>query len=29
MADTGLPEEAFQSTCPFDLDGLLDIGFLP
>ena len=29
MADTGLPEEAFQSTCPFDLEGLLDIGFLP
>jgi hypothetical protein len=29
VADTGLPEEAFQSTCPFDLDGLLDIGFLP
>jgi hypothetical protein len=29
MAETGLPEEAFQSTCPFDLDGLLDIEFLP
>jgi hypothetical protein len=28
-AETGLPVEAFPSTCPFDLDGVLDIEFLP
>jgi hypothetical protein len=28
-AETGLPVEAFPNTCPFDLDGVLDIEFLP
>ncbi|HUP03825.1 MAG TPA: DUF29 domain-containing protein [Bryobacteraceae bacterium] len=28
-AETGLPVEAFPSTCPFELDAVLDVEFLP
>jgi hypothetical protein len=29
VAETGLPVEAFPSTCPFPLDALLDPDYLP
>ncbi|MGA3018469.1 MAG: DUF29 domain-containing protein [Bryobacteraceae bacterium] len=29
MTETGLPESHFPSTCPFALDVLLDLDFLP
>jgi hypothetical protein len=29
MTETGLPESDFPSTCPFALDVLLDLDFLP
>jgi len=29
VAETGLPAEAFPSTCPFPLDAVLDPEFLP
>jgi uncharacterized protein DUF29 len=29
VAETGLPSEAFPSTCPFDFHALLDEQFLP